>query len=177
MSSGWAVVLSTTAGATTQADASTWVFLGVLGGATAFVLAGWWRTAARWHPPEPRDDLLTPERFYARYGQTDEIDLGRGWRSLDDPGAIWHLWWCPTDGRVIGLRCPAHPPPGTLIGVYQGRGSWGGAYSGVVAATSGMKVLGHLPRPDLHAIAAVRRHPAGLDAVLGGTHPTRRAPA
>ena len=47
---------------------------------------------------------MSPDHITRMRGVETEVDLGRGWRATDDPGAAWHLWWMPGSGDIIGLR-------------------------------------------------------------------------
>ena len=75
---------------------STWIFLGVLALATFVVLGFYGLSISGWKAPAPRTDLAAPGHFVRMRGVENEIDLGRGWLSTDDPDAAWHLWWIPT---------------------------------------------------------------------------------
>jgi hypothetical protein len=153
-------------------DPSTWIFLGALAGATAAVLAFYGRAISGWVPPEPRTDLVTPDHFTRMRGVEAEVDLGRGWRSTDDPGAAWHLYWMPSSGDIVGLRTSELPPPP------------GPAYFGSVGTRSpldpfgvhkftGMKVLGSSgDRPTRAVCDELRPLPDGLDLLTGGTRPS-----
>jgi hypothetical protein len=153
----------------TEANLSTWLFLGTLALATLAVLAAYGRSIRGWTPPEPRPDIVTPEHFVKMRGAESEVDLGRGWRSTDDPGAAWHLWWMPATGAIVGLRTSALPPP---------PGLW---YTGSLGARSlldvrgvhkftGMKQLGlSEARPSRAWCEDLRGRPDGLDELTGGT--------
>jgi hypothetical protein len=155
-------------------DPSTWIFLGALAGATAAVLAFYGRAISGWTPPEPRTDLVSPDHFTRMRGVEAEVDLGRGWRSTDDPGAAWHLYWMPGSGDIVGLRTSELPPPP------------GPAYFGSVGTRSpldafgvhkftGMKVLGSSgDRPTRALCDELRPLPDGLDLLTGGTRPPDR---
>jgi hypothetical protein len=119
----------------------TWLFLGALAAASLGVLAAYGRAISGWTPPEGRTDIVSPEHFTAMRGVENEVDLGRGWRATDDPGAAWHLYWMPRSGDIVGLCTSELPPPP------------GPAYFGSVGTRSpldafgvhkftGMKVLG-----------------------------------
>lgn len=150
-------------------DLSTWLFLGGLAGATLAVLAFYGRAIRGWVAPEPRTDLVTPEHFVRMRGGDHEIDMGRGWRSTDDPGAAWHLWWTAANGEIVGLRYAAQPPPP------------GPAYFNPVHGRTlldpvgvhhftGMRVLGRSDRPLPHGLCErLRVTPDGLDVLTGGT--------
>lgn len=150
----------------TEANASTWVFLGVFAVLTAGMLIGWAEAISHYRPPAPRDDLVSPQRYYAVHGIHDEIDLGRQWRSTDDPGAYGHVWWLPESGRLIGVRTAMEPPP---VARYANGGfrqwSWGPDHTTI----SGMKTLGTTHRPDRHRADHLRLRPDGLDQLCGGT--------
>jgi hypothetical protein len=154
----------------TNADLSTWIFLGVLAAATFGLLAAYGRAISGWRPPARRDDLVTPEHFVRMRGVEAEVDLGRGWLATDDPGAAWHLWWLPASGTVIGLRTSALPPPPSPYGFHNpvnGKGFLGA--DGIMKFT-GMKVLGHLEvRPSPRRCDLLRARPDGLDVLTGGT--------
>ena len=158
------MILSAASSPAVQSDASTWVFLGVLGGATAGVLAGWARSIRAWQPPRPCPDLEAPDRFYAHHGRHDELDLGPGWRSLDDPHAIWHLWWEPGTYLLLGVRSVALPPPS-----YGVLGGWRNLATSSARGLGGMKVLGSLLRADRRHLDYLRPFPDGLDRLCGGT--------
>ena len=157
--------------AETNADLSTWLFLGALGGATAVVLSAYGRAIRRWTPPQPRTDLVTPAHFTRMRGVENEVDLGRGWRATDDPGAAWHLWWVPGSGDVVGLRTSElPPPPGPAYFGSIGTRNVLDAYG--VHKFTGMKVLGHSgDRPTRADCDELRPLPDGLDRFTGGTHP------
>lgn len=149
---------------------STWLFLGVLAAATVLVLAFYGASITAWRPPAPRTDLVSPEHFIRMRGNDDEIDLGRGWRSTDDPDASWHLWWVPTSGEVVGLRTSAlPPPPGPFyLGSVHGRSPLDPVG---VHHFSGMRVLGRCEhRPTRAACDVLRTQPDGIDLLCGGTH-------
>lgn len=152
-----------------EPDLSTWMFLGALAAATAGVLAFYGRAISGWHPPEPRTDLVSPGHFVRMRGAEQEVDLGKGWLSTDDPGAAWHLWWTPTTGAIIGLRYAALPPPPGpyYLGSYHGRTLLDPV--GVHHFT-GMKVLGMSgDRPTWAECESLRHLPDGLDRLTGGT--------
>ncbi|MCD9623287.1 hypothetical protein [Rhabdothermincola salaria] len=149
---------------------STWLFLGALGAATAGVLAFYGRSIQGWTGPAPRTDLVTPGHFVRMRGHHLEVDLGRGWRATDDPGAAWHLWWASGSGELVGLRYSAlPPPPGPLyLGSVSGRTLLDPM--GVHHFT-GMRVLGHCDRPPTRAECdELRGRPDGIDLLVGGTH-------
>lgn len=150
----------------------TWLFLGALAAATALVLALYGRAISAWHPPSPRTDLVSPGHFVRMRGDETEIDLGTGWRSTDDPDAIWHLWWIPGSGELVGLRTSAlPPPPGPFyLGSVNGRSPLDPV--GVQHFT-GMRVLGHSSRrPDRLWCDSLRTAVDGLDRLCGGTRRT-----
>jgi len=156
--------------ADTGADLSTWLFLATLGAATAGVLVFYGRSIRGWTPPAPRTDLVTPEHFTRMRGTEPEVDLGKGWRSTDDPGAAWHLWWLPRRGEIVGLRYAAAPPPPgpAYLGAVYGRTPLDPV--GVHHFT-GMRVLGHTEaRPSRAWCDFLRARPDGLDELTGGTH-------
>jgi hypothetical protein len=158
-----------------EQELATWVFLGGLAAATAAVLGFYGRTISAWQAPEPRTDLVSPGHFGRMRGVEQEVDLGTGWRSTDDPRAAWHLWWLPTTGDIVGLRYAAlPPPPGPVhLGSYHGRTLLDPV--GVHHFT-GMKVLGHSgDRPTRAGCEALRLRTDGLDLLTGGTR--RPAPA
>ena len=153
----------------TGADLSTWLFLGTLGLATLAVLAAYGRAISGWKVPDSRVDLVSPEHFVRMRGAEAEIDLGRGWRSTDDPGAAWHLWWLPSSRIIIGLRTSALPPPPgpVYLGSIYGHDLLGP--NGVQKFT-GMKVLGQAEvRPSRELCEELRARPDGLDLLTGGT--------
>ena len=174
-------------------DLSTWVFLGTLAGATAAVLVFYSRAIHLWTPPAPRTDLVSPDHITRMRGVETEVDLGRGWRATDDPGAAWHLWWMPGSGDIIGLRTSElPPPPGPFYFGSVGTRSPLDAYG--VHKFTGMKVLGNSgDRPTKAAVRRAaaaprrarpvhRRHPPGprpgattatTTATSGGTTTTR----
>lgn len=155
---------------TTDADLSTWIFLGVLAAATFGVLAAYGRAISGWSPPEARDDLVTPEHFVRMRGAEAEVDLGRGWRATDDPGAAWHLWWLPDSGTVIGLRTSELPPPPGPYRFYSPRSGRGFLGADGIMKFTGMRVLGHLEvRPSARRCDLLRPRPDGLDVLTGGT--------
>jgi len=160
-------VLAATASAHAQAGASTWVFLGVFALLTAGMLTGWAHAIRQWQPPAWREDLVSAPRYYEVHGHHDEIDLGRQWRSTDDPGAYWHVWWVPDTGELIGVRVSAQPPP-TVRYAYGGfRGhSWG---SDPKPGIGGVKMLGTFLGLDRHLTDHLRLRPDGLDQLCGGT--------
>ncbi len=150
---------------------STWLFLGALAGATVAVLAAYGRAIHAWSPPQPRTDLVSPEHFTRMRGVESEVDLGRGWRSTDDPGAAWHLYWIPGSGDIVGLRTSElPPPPGPFYFGSVGTRSALDAYG--VHKFTGMKVLGHSgDRPTRARCDELRPRPDGLDLLTGGTRP------
>jgi hypothetical protein len=152
-------------------DLSTWVFLGTLAGATAAVLVFYSRAIHLWTPPAPRTDLVSPDHITRMRGVETEVDLGRGWRATDDPGAAWHLWWMPSSGDIIGLRTSElPPPPGPFYFGSVGTRSPLDAYG--VHKFTGMKVLGNSgDRPAKALCDELRPRPDGLDLFTGGTHP------
>ncbi|MCU0312260.1 MAG: hypothetical protein MUE36_15110 [Acidimicrobiales bacterium] len=148
-----------------EQELATWVFLGGLAAATAAVLGFYGRTISAWQAPEPRTDLVSPGHFGRMRGVEQEVDLGTGWRSTDDPRAAWHLWWLPTTGDIV--PGPVH------LGSYHGRTLLDPV--GVHHFT-GMKVLGHSgDRPTRAGCEALRLRTDGLDLLTGGTR--RPAPA
>ncbi len=152
------------------AQLSTWLFLGVLAATTLAVLAAYGRAIQGWSPPAPRTDLVSPEHFLRLRGAEPEVDLGRGWRSTDDPGAAWHLWWSSGTGDLIGLRYAALPPPPgpAYLGPVRGRTLLDPI--GVHHFT-GVRVLGRRDAPPTRAdCEALRARPDGLDVLTGGTH-------
>jgi hypothetical protein len=151
------------------ADLSTWLFLGALGGATLAVLGFYGASIRGWSPPRARPDLVTPSHFDRVRGPAPEVDLGRGWRSTDDPGAAWHLWWMPATGELVGLRTSALPPPPGPF--YLGPVGPANPLDAVgVHKYTGMKVLGHLgDRPPRALVEDLRDRPDGLDLLTGGT--------
>ena len=147
----------------------TWLFLGALALATVVVLGFYGLTISAWRPPAPRTDLVSPEHFVRMRGIDDEIDLGRGWRSSDDPDASWHVWWVPSTGELVGLRTSAlPPPPGPFyLGTVHGHSPLDPVG---VHRFAGMRVLGHqLSRPTRAACDVLRVQPDGLDLLCGGT--------
>lgn len=151
---------------------ATWLFLGVLALATFVVLAFYGSAISAWRPPSPRTDLVSPEHFVRMRGIDDEIDLGKGWRSTDDPDASWHVWWVPTSGEIVGLRTSAlPPPPGPFyLGSVHGRSPLDPAG---VHHFAGMRVLGRTDRrPPRSACDVLRPQPDGLDLLCGGTRGT-----
>jgi hypothetical protein len=148
----------------------TWVFLGVLALATIAVLAFYGRAISAWTPPAARTDIVTAQHFVRMRGDQYEIDLGKGWRATDDPGAAWHVWWIPESRELVGLRTSWLPPPP------------GPAYMGPAFGKSvldphginqftGMRVLGITEtRPPRSACDMMRPLPDGLDLLCGGTH-------
>jgi hypothetical protein len=152
-------------------DLSTWLFLGALAGATVAALAFYGRAIHGWTPPEPRTDLVTPDHFTRMRGVESEVDLGRGWRATDDPGASWHLFWMPGSGDIVGLRTSElPPPPGPYYLGSVGPRSVLDAYG--VHKFTGMKVLGSSgDRPTRALCEDLRPRPDGLDRLTGGTHP------
>ncbi len=147
----------------------TWIFLGVLALATFGVLAFYGKAISAWVPPAHRIDIVSPQHFVNMRGRETEFDLGRGWRSTDDRGAAWHLWWIPESGDLIGLRTSELPPPPSL--------RWAGmAYGRSVLDPvgmnqfTGMKVLGRFEhRPSKSLCEQLRTLPNGLDVLCGGT--------
>jgi hypothetical protein len=153
-----------------SADASTWLFLGSLAAATLAVLGFYGRAIRGWSPPAGRTDLVSPGHFVRMRGNEAEVDLGRGWRASDDPGAAWHLWWAPSTGHIIGLRYSAlPPPPGPL---YLGSVSGRTVLDPIgVHHFTGMRLLGRSERaPGRAECEALRGRPDGLDVLTGGTH-------
>lgn len=150
---------------------STWLFLGGLAGATALVLAAYGRAISGWQPPGARTDLVSPEHFTRMRGVESEVDLGRGWRATDDPGAAWHLYWIAGTGDIVGLRTSElPPPPGPFYFGSVGTRSPLDAYG--VHKFTGMKVLGHSGDRPLRAVCdELRPRPDGIDLLVGGTHP------
>ena len=148
------------------------MFLGVLAAATVFVLAFYGKAISAWTPPSPRTDIVTAQHFVSMRGVENEVDLGKGWRATDDPGAAWHVWWIPASGELVGLRTSYLPPPP------------GPAYMGPAFGRSvldphgvnqftGMRVLGTTgSRPSKSACDMMRPLPDGLDVLCGGTHNT-----
>jgi len=155
------------------ADLSTWLFLGALAGATAAVLVFYARAIRLWKPPAPRTDLVSPDHLTRMRGVESEVDLGRGWRASDDPGAAWHLYWMPGSGDIVGLRTSElPPPPGPFYFGSIGTRSPLDAYG--VHKFTGMKVLGRSgDRPTKSLCEELRPRPDGLDLFTGGT----RSPA
>jgi len=153
---------------------ATWLFLGALALATFIVLAFYGMAISGWNSPAPRTDLVSPEHFVRMRGVSDEIDLGRGWRSTDDPDAAWHVWWVPSTGELIGLRTSAlPPPPGPFyLGPVHGRSPLDPVG---VHHFAGMRVLGNsTTRPSRSACDELRSRPDGLDELCGGTHGAMR---
>ena len=149
---------------------STWIFLGVLAFATFVVLGFYGLSISGWKPPAPRTDLATPGHFVRMRGADNEIDLGRGWRSTDDPDAAWHLWWIPSTTEIVGLRTSElPPPPGPFyMGPVHGRSPLDPV--GVHRFT-GMRILGYCEtRPSRSLCDELRPLPDGLDQFTGGTH-------
>lgn len=153
-------------------DVDTWIFLGALALATVGVLAFYGWAISGYHPPEPRDDLIATTRFVEGRERESEINLGRNWRSTDDPGAMWHVWWSPRTGELLGLRMGALPPPPGPVGMVGAGGTRD------LRATlynqlpySGMKVLGHYDhRPPSELCDHIRQLHNGLDLLCGGTY-------
>jgi hypothetical protein len=149
---------------------STWIFLGVLALATVVVLGFYGLAISGWNAPAPRTDLATPGHFVRMRGADNEVDLGRGWRSTDDPDAAWHLWWIPSTTEIIGLRTSElPPPPGPFyMGPVYGRSPldpFG------VHHFTGMRILGYSEqRPSRTFCEELRPLPDGLDRFTGGTH-------
>lgn len=148
---------------------STWLFLGTLGAAALGVLAWFGWATKGYRPPALRPDLANPDHFYRVRGVQGEVDMGKGWRSTDDPHAAWHLWWVPATGEIIGLRYSELPPPvSPLLGA-------GGVpltpfSPGGVQRASGMRVLGTSgDRPPKLLCDELRPRPDGLDHLTGGT--------
>ena len=149
---------------------STWIFLGLLALATTVVLGFYGWSISGWRAPAPRTDLATPGHFVRMRGAEDEVDLGRGWRSTDDPDAAWHLWWIPSTTEIVGLRTSElPPPPGPFyLGPVHGRSPLDPM--GVHHFT-GMRILGHsASRPSRSLCEELRPQPDGLDRFTGGTH-------
>jgi len=159
------------AGAESSFDLSTWLFLGSLAGATAAVLVFYGRAIRLWRPPAPRTDLVSPDHLTRMRGVESEVDLGRGWRATDDPGAAWHLYWMPGSGDIVGLRTSElPPPPGPFYFGSVGTRSPLDAYG--VHKFTGMKVLGTSgDRPTKALCEELRPRPDGLDLLVGGTRP------
>lgn len=147
----------------------TWIFLGVLAAASVLVLRAYGWAISGYTPPPPRNDLSSIEAFHRdREGET-EVDLGAHWKSTDDVGAQWHLWWIVQTGELAGLRTPAFPPPPGPAYYQSARVMAGQTYAKV--PYSGMKVLGHLEhRPSLGLSHHLRELPNGLDVLCGGTY-------
>lgn len=149
---------------------STWIFLGLLAVATVVVLGFYGRSISGWRPPAPRTDLATPGHFVRMRGNEDEIDLGRGWRSTDDPDAAWHLWWIPSTTEIVGLRTSELPPPPGPFYLSPVHGRSPLDPMGVHHFT-GMRILGRSEiRPSRSLCDALRPLPDGLDQFTGGTH-------
>jgi hypothetical protein len=150
---------------------ATWVFLAVLAGATAAVLGFYGWAISGWRAPAPRTDLVSPGHFVRMRGEENEVDLGRGWRSTDDPDAAWHLWWIPSSGEIIGLRTSELPPPPGPF--YLGSVNGHSPLDPVgVHHFTGMRVLGSSgDRPVRAECEELRPLPNGLDLFTGGTHP------
>jgi hypothetical protein len=148
---------------------STWLFLGALGGASLLVVPAYGRAISGWSPPEGRTDLVSPEHFTRMRGIENEVDLGRGWRATDDPGAAWHLYWVPRSGDIVGVRTSElPPPPGPFYLGGIGTRSPLDAYG--VQKFTGMKVLGRSgDRPTKALCDELRPRPDGLDVLTGGT--------
>lgn len=147
----------------------TWIFLGVLAAASVLVLRAYGWAISGYTPPPPRNDLSSIEAFHRdREGET-EVDLGAHWKSTDDVGAQWHLWWIVQTSELVGLRTSAQPPPPGPT-YYQGSSMrQGQIYANI--PYSGMKVLGHLEhRPSLGLSQHLRELPNGLDVLCGGTY-------
>lgn len=147
----------------------TWIFLGVLAAASVLVLRAYGWAISGYTPPPPRNDLRSIEAFHLdREGET-EVDLGAHWKSTDDVGAQWHLWWIVQSGEIVGLRTPAFPPPPGPAYYQSSRMMADQTYAKV--PYSGMKVLGHLEhRPSLGLSHHLRELPNGLDVLCGGTY-------
>lgn len=147
----------------------TWIFLGVLAGASALVLWAYRWAISGYTPPPPRNDLRSVEAFLDERADQTEVDLGVHWKSTDDVGAQWHMWWIVQTGELIGLRTPAFPPPPGPAYYQSGQMRQNQLYANV--PYSGMKVLGHLEhRPSLGLCQHLRDLPNGLDVLCGGTH-------
>jgi len=148
----------------------TWIFLGVLALATFGVLAFYGHAISAWSPPDPRNDIVSPNHFVSMRGTETEIDLGRGWRSTDDPRAAWHVWWIGHSGDLIGLRTSELPPPPSSAWFTPVAGHTLLSPFGVNHFT-GMKVLGHFEhRPARGLCEELRSLPNGLDVLCGGTY-------
>jgi len=147
----------------------TWIFLGVLAAASALVLRAYGWAISGYTPPPPRGDLRSIEAFQEeRVGQT-EVDLGVHWKSTDDGGAQWHLWWIAQTGELVGLRTPAYPPPPGPAYYQSAQMRQSQLYANI--PYSGMKVLGSLEhRPSLGLCQHLRDLPNGLDVLCGGTY-------
>lgn len=147
----------------------TWIFLGVLAAASVLVLRAYGWAISGYTPPPPRSDLRPVKAFQADREGEIEVDLGAGWKSTDDLGAQWHLWWIVQTGEIVGLRTPAFPPPPGPAYRQLQMMRQNQAYANI--PYSGMKVLGHLEhRPSLGLCEHLRVLPDGLDVLCGGTY-------
>ncbi|MDP9066723.1 MAG: hypothetical protein M3N53_00040 [Actinomycetota bacterium] len=99
------------------------------------------------HPREPADlppGSMTVDRFYAENPlrrESQEIDLGDGWRDAADPTCTFSVFWIEQTGEVYALRVP-NPP--SLV--HDGVGDYGLSGSAFAAAT--VEVLGHARTRD-----------------------------
>jgi hypothetical protein len=148
----------------------TWIFLGVLAAASVLVVRAYGWAISQWEPPAERADIVSTEHFVRMRGQQDEVDLGRGWRGTDDPGAAWHLWWIASTGEIMGMRTSYLPPPPgpTYMGSWNGRSPLDpmGFHH-----FTGMRVLARTEQgPSRAWCEAIRELPDGLDLFTGGTH-------
>ena len=165
---------------------STWLFLGALALAAAGVLALFRWSISGYRPPEPRRDLSPVDPFWDSLDHARQVDLGNGWRSTDDPHAMWHLWSFPTRRELVGMRMAAMPHPSAMgIGLRPGgafrrpvglmfvedgrRVPWE-AGPGHRLAMTGMKALAvDFECPHRDVWAELRPLADGIDRLCGGT--------
>ena len=93
---------------------STWLFLGGLALTAGVVLLLFRWSISGYRPPEPRGDLVEVDPFWVARDHLRQVDLGNGWRSVDDPYAMWHLWSLPTRRELVGMRMAAMPHPAAM---------------------------------------------------------------
>lgn len=167
-------------------ELSTWIFLGSLALGVWVVLAVLRWSISGYHPPEPREDLMAADLFWDVREGVRQIDLGRGWRSTDDPYAMWHLWSLPTRRELVGLRMGAMPHP-SAMGFAGGRRGGGRAEIELTLEEDGRQVPWEagpdhrLAMTGMHVLAAdfdcphhdvwgeLRPLPDGIDQLCGGT--------
>ena len=88
----------------------TFVFFGVLVGATIGVVIANRRTPGPVDPTPIDSTWSSIEAFYAnRPDRGDEVELGDRWTSAVDPGASFTLSWLSKTSELVALRQQAQP--------------------------------------------------------------------